>query len=205
MNETPVLHAAYSVMACDVTTPTTIPTAPPVSVTSRLSARNCATISRAVAPTTRRRPISPRPFQHGRQHGVHDPDATDQQRQYRHAADDDVEGALRTNALVQQIPRHDDVEVGRAGVCAGQRAFYRAGHGHRVVSVRKPNPDIVDALPRPDRGTTGSTPATEPIDAVEVPRRGGPSGPTAGRRAARTPTTSHQPPSIRTSLPTGSR
>ena len=167
---------------------------PPVIVTNRLSIRNCTTMSRAVAPTTRRRPDLARPLENRRQHDVHYADAADEEREHRHAAHHHVEGPLRADALIQQVARHHDVERGGAPVCAAQGTRNRPRDHRHVVAVGDLNPDLVDRLPRSDRRAGRKHAGDGPQhDAVEIPGAAVRPACPPVERAASTPTTSHQP------------
>ena len=83
-----------------------------------------------------------------------------------------------THTLIQQVPRHDDVDRRRGAVRAGQRPLDGPGDGRYVVAVRDLNPELVDPLAGRDRPARGQQAGEGPDhDAVEVARRRRATGP----------------------------
>ena len=85
-----------------------------------------------------------------RQHDIHDADTADEQREHRHAADDDAEGALHAEALGEELARDDDLEVAAPAVPAGERLAERARDLFNPIRIRDLNPDFIDRLRRHD-------------------------------------------------------
>ena len=94
-------------------TPAPTPTAPPMSASRIASERNCVRMSRLVAPSDRRSPISERRSRTRDEHDVADADGADEQRHRAEPEEEAVERALRLGARGERGGGLADVDLVR--------------------------------------------------------------------------------------------